>query len=190
MNLSELLKHLPAHPTDILEGNLGKQATENSLFLYEIHNTSFDFYESHIWVFDSIDDFINFLPAIVFNDIAVNWETYSEDEASNNYDYTNDYTFFKKLKKQQWNLQQGVDFVEKQPKFGNLELIEFGKLSDLIKVSQQEYDKCKNLYLTLDELTKVGLTQARYKIFEQFHKCSKDLPSKNSHEFLEMITNW
>ncbi len=32
------------------------------------------FYESHVWVFRSIEEFVQFLPVIVFSDIAINCE--------------------------------------------------------------------------------------------------------------------
>lgn len=96
MNIHELIDRLPLHPVDAFRIGLNKQATEEAFFLYEIHQLHHGFYESQVWIFNTIEEFVTFLPAIVFNDIVVNWENYSEDEEYN-YDYTNDYLFFESL---------------------------------------------------------------------------------------------
>ena len=190
MKIDELIELLPKHPTKVYQDGFGTQATENGFYLYEIHKMHHDFYESHVWIFKSIEEFVNFLPAIVFNDIAVHWEDDEFDWDTDNYDYSNDYDFYKSLINQQWDFQQCIDFINNHNKFGELELIEFGKISDLVDVSQVEYDKCEEIYLFLDELENLGLTQGRYQIFHKFHAFSDSIPSKNKAVFMEMLEHW
>lgn len=186
MNLNELLALLPKHPVDVFEKYLppGK-VTENGYYLYEIHDMGHQFYEGHVWVFDSIDAFVDYIPAIVFRDVVVHCE---DEERFEDVDFAEDYAFYETLVNQTWDFQQCIQFVEDHQSIGGLELIEFGKISDLVNVSREEYDKCKGFIGSIDEMEVLGLTQGRYQIFHKFHELSGSIPSQDKAAFLEFLT--
>lgn len=189
MELNDLIEILPEHPCDVMQNGFGKKAFSESFYLYEIHNMHHNWYENNVWIFNSINEFVQFLPAIVFNDIAVNCEEGFEDEHVD-YDYSEDYNFYKSLVSQKWDELKCKEFISEHSKFGGLELIEFGRVSDLLECTQQEYNKCKDSIYSLDELEELELSQGRYKIFHAFHSVSENRPSLNEKAFIQMIEDW
>ena len=71
-----------------------------------------------------------------------------------------------------------------------MELIEFGRISDFMEATSEEYNKSKEIYVSLDELEKIGITQCRYQVLHKFSSISQLPPSQNSDEFLKMIEDW
>lgn len=190
MNYEELLEKLVKHPNDAMQNAFGRKVSANSYFLYEIHNMHHDFYESHIWIFNSIDEFVEFLIAIIFSDIALNCENEDFFQEFGELDYSERFSCYESLSKKDWNFNECKKFIAEYEGISELELIEFGKVSDLLDISQEDFDKCNNIYSTLKEIELQGLTQATYKIMNKFHTISDAKPSINQPLFFEMLENW
>ena len=63
-------------------------------------------------------------------------------------------------------------------------------MENLLKIQQEEFEKCKAIYLTLDQLEEVQLTEATYQILHRYAEESEKAPSENREQFLEFISNW
>jgi hypothetical protein len=50
--------------------------------------------------------------------------------------------------------------------------------------------KSKELYLSLDELERIGITQCSYQVLHKFSSTSQAAPFQNRDEFLKMIEDW
>ena len=62
-------------------------------------------------------------------------------------------------------------------------------MSDLLAFSEEDYEKCKNVYLTTDRLENEHLNQAEYKIMYYFSKESPVAPGKATKQFLKFLSN-
>lgn len=189
MNVNQLIEKLPEHPLDLIQNALGKKVSKDSYYLYVIIRLYDEFYKNYVFTFNSIIEFVEFLPAIIFNDVAINWdEDYEVNYAESN--FSNDYELLEKLTNQNWDELKCKEFISEQTKFDDLELIEFGKISDFMEASSEEFVKSKEHYVSLDELEMIGITQCRYQVLHKFSSISEVPPSQNWDEFLKMIEDW
>lgn len=189
MNVNQLIERLPEHPLVLLQNALGRKVSVDYYYLYGIIRFHTDFYKSYVFTFNSITEFVAFLPAIVFNDVAINWDG---DYAVNNVEsnFSDDFELLENLTNQNWDELKCKEFISEKSKFDDLELIEFGRISDFMDVRSEEFIKSKEHYVSLDELEKIGITQCRYQVLHKFSSISHALPSQNRDEFLKMIEDW
>jgi hypothetical protein len=190
MNYEELIIRLPKHPYDVMQNSFGKTATVNCFYLYENHQMHHDFYESHVWIFNGIEEFVEFLPVIVFSDIAINCENEDFIEEYGELDYTDRFNYYKSLLARDWNDIECKKFIDEHKGTSEMQFIEFGKVSDLINISQEHFDKCQNVYNSIDELTENGLSEGTYKIIHKFQSISNLIPAENKESFLSMLEDW
>lgn len=189
MDINQLIERLPEHPLVLMQNALGRKVSIDSYYLYGIIRLHHDLYKNYVFTFNSIIEFVEFLPAIVFNDVAINWD----DEYEVNYadsDFSDDFKLLENLTNQNWDEITCKDFIYKHNKFEDLELIEFGRISDFMEATPEEFIKSKELYLSLDELEKIGITQCRYQLLHKFSSISQVPPCLNRDEFLKMIEDW
>ena len=189
MNVNQLIERLPEHPLVLMQNALGKEVSIDSYYLYGIIRLHNDLYKSYVFTFNSITEFVAFLPAILFNDVAINWDG---DYAVNNIEsnFSDDYELLENLTNQNWDELKCKEFISEHSKFDDMELIEFGRISDFMEATSEEYIKSKEIYLSLDELEKIGITQCRYQVLHKFSSISQVPPSQNRDEFLKMIEDW
>ena len=85
MNYKELLKILQKNPNEIFLDAQGYKPFEGGILLVEKHWRYFGYFQNygtHIWFFRTPEDFVDFLPALLFSDIAIHW-----DDEDKNYRY-------------------------------------------------------------------------------------------------------
>lgn len=189
MNVNQLIERLPEHPLDLMQNALGRKVSLDCYYLYGIIRFHNDLYNSYVFTFNSISEFVEFLPAIVFNDVAINWdEDYEDNYVESN--FSDDYEFLENLTNQNWDELKCKKFISEHSKFDDLELIEFGRISDFMEATSEEFIKSKEHYVSLDELEKIGITQCRYQVLHKFSSISQAPPSQNRDEFIKMIEDW
>jgi hypothetical protein len=189
MNINQLIERLPKHPLVLMQNALGRKVYIDNYYLYGIIRFDNDFYKSYVFTFNYITEFVEFLPAIIFNDVAINWdENYEVNSVESN--FSDDYELLGNLTNQNWDELKCKEFISEKSKFDDLELIEFGRISDFMEATSEEFIKSKELYESLDELERIGITQCRYQVLHKFSSISQAPPSQNSDVFLEMIEDW
>ena len=85
MNYKELLKNLQKNPNEIFLDAQGYKPFEGGILLVEKQWRYFGYFQNygtHIWFFRTPEDFVDFLPALLFSDIAIDW-----DDEDKNYRY-------------------------------------------------------------------------------------------------------
>ena len=85
MNYKELLKILQKNPNEIFLDAQGSKPFEGGILLVEKHAMNFGngmSFGNHIWFFRTPMEFVDFLPALLFCDIAIQW-----DNEDRNYRY-------------------------------------------------------------------------------------------------------
>lgn len=189
MDINQLIERLPEHPLVIMQNALDRKVSTESYYLYGIVRFHNDIYQSYVFTFNSITEFVEFLPALVFNDVAINWD---EDYEVNNVEsnYSDDYELLENLTNQNWDELKCKEFISEHSMFDDLELIEFGRISNFIEATSEEFLKSKELYVSLDELERIGISQCRYQVLHKFSSISQVPPSQNRDEFLKMIEDW
>ena len=189
MNINQLIERLPEHPLVLMQNALGRKVSLDCYYLYGIIRFDNDLYKSYVFTFNSITEFVEFLPAIVFNDVAINWDkNYEVNFVESN--FSDDYELLENLTNQNWDELKCKEFISEYSKFEDLELIEFGRISDFMEVTSEEFIKAKEYYVSLDELEKISITQCCYQVLHQFSSISQAPPSQNRDEFLKMIEDW
>jgi hypothetical protein len=190
MYYKQIIEKIGKNPCDVFFKYTGIEPTRKSYYLYEIHRMHLDWWQSHVWVFNSLYDFIDFLPYIFFNDIAIKYENDDFDDRYGCINYLKEYKRYSRLMKENLDEKRCEQFVKRFKATKDLEVIEFGKLFDLINVSQEEYNKCQKDIHNLTQLKKVGLSQGKYEILHNFHKVSDERPALNEKAFLQMLKDW
>jgi len=195
MNYQDLTEKLGREPAQIFEDFYGHaSASPDAFFLYEIHLMGFDFWESNVWIFESIAEFKQFLPVLLFS-----WETsHSQDHdfesRVSEFTYEEGYALYQQALNEEWHSPEDCNrFLNELANKGiSAEIvgIEFGAVSDLLNVSDEEFDKCKEDLFSEEDLEKAGLTQGRYKIFNRYWESHEEHPSENEEQFLEMLDGW
>ena len=187
MDYDELIEKLGKEPGIWLFDGYGTPR-EEGYYLYQIHLMHGDYWENGVYFFNTINEFVDFLPGIVFSNLAV--DSMGDDFWEENHDFSEDWNRFQELKSGDWDEERCVKFIKEYGANNYIEFIEFGKISDLLSVTQEEYDKCYDSIDSTDELEEEGLTEGRYKIFTKFHEESDDRPGLDKEGFLEMLSNW
>jgi len=85
MNFKELLKILPKNPNEAFNDAQSIKPVEGGILLVERHEMNFGYgtnYGNHIWFFRTPKEFVDFLPALLFFDIAIHWDDYDRNYIS------------------------------------------------------------------------------------------------------------
>ena len=82
MNYKELLKILQKNPNKAVGDSQNIKPFEGGILLVEKHEMNFGNCGNHIWFFRTPKEFVDFLPALLFSDIAIRW-----DDEDKNYRY-------------------------------------------------------------------------------------------------------
>ena len=172
-------------PTIVWESAMNENATPDSFYLYELHEMSFNLWEDKVWIFNSPNEFRDFTYALELFDYVYfeDWDDLSDED-----DYSALHQRLLERKNQEWTFDDCKRYVAQFP-IGSIELVNFGRVSDLLAFSEEDYEKCKNVYLTTDRLENEHLNQAEYKIMYYFSKESPVAPGKATKQFLKFLSN-
>ena len=185
MNIEQIIEEL-GEPEIAWENSLSKEATENSFYLYELHEM-FNFWESQVWIFNDLQEFYDFAYSHVLFDYINRWEdeAYEDDDS----DQSELYDYLLKLKNTIWTIAECENFV-KTFNHCTFEMVQFGKVSDLIAISDEDFEKCKLLYLTKQELENDNLKEGCYKIISEYINRHHKKPKESKEDFLDFLSNW
>lgn len=188
MNIEEIIEEL-GEPIIAWENSLSKEVTENSFYLYELHEM-FNFWESQVWIFNDLQEFYDFAYSHVMFDYINRWEDeeYEDDDSDQNelYDY------LLKLKNTIWTVAECENFVNTFND-SSFEMVQFGKVIDLITISDEDFEKCRKIYFTKDELENVNLKEGVYQIISKYitrNYKNPIKPKESREEFLDFLSNW
>jgi len=220
MNYKELLKILPKNPNEAFSDAQSIKPVEGGILLVEKHEMNFGYgtnYGNHIWFFRTPKEFVDFLSALLFWEIAIHWDdndrNYSrydieeeeeeEEEEENDDDDeeeddedvriiedTEDYSETYELYKYLYKIKSFDDeeiYDLAGDSFGEVEVIEVFRISELINVSEEKF------YLTFEdtddeeEINEMGLTWCQFKILNGYAEKYNEIPSKNVGQFLEFL---
>lgn len=184
MNIEQIIDEL-GEPEIAWENSLNKEATENSFYLYELHEM-FNFWESQVWIFNDLQEFYDF----AYSHVLFDYINRGGDEA---YDYDSDqselYDYLLKLKNTIWTIAECENFV-KTFDHSSLALVQFGKVFDLIAISDEDFEKCKLIYLTKEELENDNLKEGCFKIISEYINRHHKKPKESKEAFLTFLSNW
>jgi hypothetical protein len=184
MNIEEIIEEL-GEPIIAWDNAQDKEATENSFYLYELHEM-FNFWESQVWIFNDLQEFYDF----AYSRVLFDYINRGEDEA---YDFDSDqrelYEHLLKLKNTIWTIAECENFV-KTFNHSSLALVQFGKVSDLITISDEDFEKCKQLSRTKEELENDNLKEGCYKIISEYINRHHKKPKESEEAFLTFLNNW
>lgn len=184
MNIEQIIDEL-SEPEIAWENSLNKEATENSFYLYELHEM-FNFWESQVWIFNDLQEFYDF----AYSHVLFDYINRGGDEA---YDYDSDqselYDYLLKLKNTIWTIAECENFV-KTFDHSSLALVQFGKVFDLIAISDEDFEKCKLIYLTKEELENDNLKEGCFKIISEYINRHHKKPKESKEAFLTFLSNW
>lgn len=186
MTIEEIIK-LFGEPEDTWNNCLGKTATENSYYLYELHEM-YNFWKNHVWIFNDLHEFYEFAYSITMVDY-INREENEDYDMDDNTEQIALYNYILKLKNTEWTIEACENFISTF-KHTSFELVQFGKVSDLINISDTEYEKCKEFYHTKEELEKVELSEGFYKIISGYIDQFDKKPKESKEDFLTFLSNW
>jgi hypothetical protein len=166
-----------------------KDAKENSYYLYELYET-FNFWESKVWIFNDLQKFYDFAYSHVLFDYINRWEdeAYEDDDS----DQSELYDYLLKLKNTIWTVTECENFV-KTFDHCTFEMVQFGKVSDLIAISDEDFDKCKDYYSTKEELENINIKEGVYQIISKYITRNYKNPKKpkvSKEAFLAFLSNW
>lgn len=193
MNYNELIKKLPKTPAQSLYDSDGKEPTEEGIYLTQKFKSGFG-YDTHVFFFNTPEEFVDFLPALIFFDEAMSDDDFEEedDEVEENsigIDYQADYqlyldlTTIKSFDDQEIYDLEGISF-------GEMEILGVGKISDLLHISEESFNKTFDDLLDENEIQELGFTWTEYKILNGYFQEFNELPSKNEKQFLTYLKDF
>jgi hypothetical protein len=196
MTYDELTEKLGQRPGDLYVDFQGaEKASREKYYLYEIHHMYHDHWESNVWIFDSIEQFKRFLPVLIFSWESVHFEDYDFEERVEEIDYEEGFALYQKALSEKWKSAEDCNRFLKELAdaafvSGDINPIEFGIVADLLSVTVEEFEKCKDWLTTEKELQEAGLAEGRYQIYSEFWRRFEKHPSENEEQFLEMLSDW
>lgn len=199
MNYNELIKKLPKTPAQSLYDSDGKEPTEEGIYLTQKFKSGFG-YDTHVFFFNTPEEFVDFLPALIFFDEAMSDDDFEEedddfeedDEVEENsigIDYQADYqlyldlTTIKSFDDQEIYDLEGIFF-------GEMEILGVGKISDLLHISEESFNKTFDDLLDENEIQELGFTWTEYKILNGYFQEFNELPSKNEEQFFTFLKDF
>jgi hypothetical protein len=172
-------------PTLIWENAMDSQANVDSWYLYELHKFHHVNWGGNVWIFNGIANFVNFLPALIFNDLLYTNENHILDDEGNT-DASERYAEYLKTKQGAWDEQRCLNFVRdfQSPK---LKLKEFNRVSTFFDVTPAQFELCKSEPVFDPELHN-GLTESMFIILREFSEVSNSCPALAQSVFLNFIS--
>jgi hypothetical protein len=98
------------------------------------------------------------------------------------------YQYLLKLKNTIWTIEECDNFI-KSFSDSSFELVEFGKVSDLIATTDEDFEKCKEHYNTKKELENINLKEGCYKIISEYIDQHNQKPKESKEMFLSFLSN-
>jgi len=215
MNYRELLKLLSKNPNEAFNNAQSIKPSIEGIFLAEKHRMDFGFgsyYGTHIWFFKTPEQFVAFLPALLFFDIAIHWDdddrnyrNYEEEEEEeeeddddddddeynirmieDTEDYKDTFDYYKNLCEiKSFDDIRIYDLVEDS--FGEVEVLDVARVSDLINISEEKFNLTFEDTDNEDEIQEMGFTWTQFKILNGYAEEYGELPSKNVEQFLAFL---
>jgi hypothetical protein len=217
MNYKELLKLLPKNPNEAFSDAQSIEPVEGGILLIEKHKVDFgygSYYGSHIWFFRTPKEFVDFLPGLLFWDIAIHWddndrnyisydddieeeeiddEVEEEDDEEcevrmieDTEDYSETYELYKHLCKIK-SFDDDEIYGLEGDSFGEAEVIEVFRISELINVSEEIFNLTLEDTDDEEEINEMGLTWSQFKILNGYAEMYDEIPSKNVEQFLDFL---
>jgi hypothetical protein len=219
MNYKKLLKILPKNPNEAFCDSQSIKPVEGGILLVEKHEMNFGYgtnYGNHIWFFRTPKEFVDFLPALLFWDIAIHWDdndrnyssydddTEEEEEEEeddddeeeeedydvriieDNEDYSETYELYKHLCKIKSFDDSEINDLSGDS-FGEVEVIEVFRISELINVSEEIFNLTVEDTDDEEEINEMGLTWSQFKILNGYAEMYNEIPSKNVEQFLDFL---
>ena len=169
-------------PTLAFENALERIATPDSYYLYEISRAGFSDH-LQIWIFDNLDQFKAFLPALYFRNLVMEFGDIEEDDN----DYQSLYDDYQKLVNSELSLLD-LKLKIKALQFDNINYLEFGAITEILAISEEQFEVCKQ-ELFIDPEEAHGIPQGYYRIINRFYKIHKCAPKDNIEAFLPFISS-
>jgi hypothetical protein len=188
MTIEEIIEEL-GEPEIALNKAENIYANENSYYLYELHQM-YNFWENKVWFFNDLQEFYDYAYSHVMIQY-VNRELDEEYDFDDDTDRSELYRYLLKLKKTIWTIEECENFI-KSFSDSSFELVEFGKVIDLIAITDEDFEKCKEHYSTKEELENINLKEGCYKIISGYinknYKKTKK-PKESLAEFLAYLNH-
>lgn len=178
MNIYELLEKVD--PESEFYAAMDNVATEHSYYLYKLQLMSLDYWEPYVWYFDTTDQFATFIPALLFNNILGN-----DIEDFEDVDFSESYAEYLEAKQGDWDESRMFEFI-KNFYSDRLELLEVGKVSDLLKFSPEDFELCRNEFFYDPEKFN-DISEVKYRIINKFSEVSELCPAQNEEDFLKFL---
>jgi hypothetical protein len=214
MNYKELLKILQKNPNEAFGDAQSIKPVEGGILLVEKHEMNFGYgtnYGNHIWFFRTPKEFVDFLPALLFWDIAFHWDdndrnyssydndTEEEDDddeeeeedydvriIEDNEDYSETYELYKHLCKiNSFDDEEIYDLSGDS--FGEVEVIEVFRISELINVSEEIFNLTLEDTDDEEEINEMGFSWTQFKLLNGYAEMYNEIPSKNVEQFLDFL---
>lgn len=183
MTIEEIINEL-GEPEIAWDNAQDNEVTENSFYLYELHEM-FNSWESQVWIFNDLQEFYDFAYSHVMFDYINRWEDEEYDDGDDT-DQSELYDYLLKLKNTIWTVSECENFVNTFND-SSFEMVQFGKVIDLITISDEDFEKCRKIYFTKDELENVNLKEGVYQIISGFMKHHVKKPKDSVAEFLAYL---
>jgi hypothetical protein len=214
MNYKELLKILQKNPNEAFGDAQSIKPVEGGILLVEKHEMNFGYgtnYGNHIWFFRTPKEFVDFLPALLFWDIAIHWDdndrnyssydndTEEEDDddeeeeedydvriIEDNEDYSETYELYKHLCKiNSFDDEEIYDLAGASS--GEVEVIEVFRISELINVSEEIFNLTLEDTDDEEEINEMGFSWTQFKLLNGYAEMYNEIPSKNVEQFLDFL---
>jgi hypothetical protein len=183
MTIEEIIEKF-GEPEIAWNNSLGRTATENSYYLYELHEMH-DFWENHVWIFNNLQEFYDFAYSMVMVDYMYKEERDNRDTI----DQIELYKYLTKLKNIKWTIEECQNFI-KTFHHASFELVQFGKVIDLINLTTEDFEKCKEVFHTKEELKTANIEEGIYKIVSAYIDQYDKRPLESIEDFLTFLSNW
>jgi hypothetical protein len=219
MNYKELLKILQKNPNEAFGDAQSIKPVEGGILLVEKHEMNFGYgtnYGNHIWFFRTPKEFVDFLPALLFWDIAIHWDdndrnyssydndTEEEEEEEeeeddeeeeedydvriieDNEDYSETYELYKHLCKIN-SFDDEEIYDLAGASSGEVEVIEVFRISELINVSEEIFNLTLEDTDDEEEINEMGFSWTQFKLLNGYAEMYNEIPSKNVEQFLAFL---
>lgn len=199
MIYNELIKKLPKSPAQSLYDSDGKEPTEEGIYVTQKFKSGFG-YDTQVYFLNTPEEFEDFLPALIFfdeamsdgNDFEEEEDGDDEDEDEENsieWDYQDDYENYLDLMTIK-SFDENKIYDLEGISFGDLEILGVGKISDLLHISEESFNKTFDDLLDENEIQELGFTWTEYKILNGYFLKFNELASKNQKQFFTFLKNF
>lgn len=156
---------------------------------YALTNRKGSVFNSFVYNFDSIEDFKKFLPLLFFplKTNLSSFDDFCETDASK--EFPEAYAAYLDARNETWqNEDDCTHFIDRLAKsdvvsLGCTKVRIFGKVADLLQVSAEEFEKCKEF----DRVELITQANAKQAILNRYWEKYKRHPSENEDQFLDFL---